>query len=348
MISSHKRITTTPFLALLILVFFLSPLTGNGYFAQSQALTDEDPPTETENHRLAEAAERDAPNQTWGIYFPFISVWQPAEINLIEVPAGEFLMGSDNDNNLSTSPARLVYLDAYYIFETMVTNAMFARFVAQTGHVTTAEILGWSLVFNGQGWDERPGAYWAAPTGPGSDLIGMDDYPVFHVSWYDADAFCQWYDGRLPTEAEWEKAARGPNGRIFPWGGHGQSAVTGDRANFCDVNCPLDIDWKIEDQDDGYATTSPVGVYPKGASPYGVLDMAGNINEWVSDWYASDYYTHAPDNNPTGPATGTERVHRGGSWFSGWTRLRAFSRNKNTPDHTHDLEGFRCVVPIGP
>jgi formylglycine-generating enzyme len=279
-------------------------------------------------------------------FFLVFSTWAPREIKLVHVPAGPFIMGSDVDGKSETSPQRSVHLDGFYIFETLVTNAQFTEFVDQTGYVTTAEIVGWSLI--GQNSIKTNGANWKAPDGPGSSLFGMEDYPVVHASWIDGNAYCRWYGGRLPTEAEWEKAARGPYGRIFPWGGSGRPSVTGDKANFCDVNCPYDVSWKITDQNDGYSRYSVVGVYPKGASYYGALDMSGNLNEWVNDWYDPNYYQYAPNVNPTGPASGTFRVERGGSWMSGWSNLRSFHRNYETQDHTHDLEGFRCVVPETP
>lgn len=259
---------------------------------------------------------------------------------LILIPEGEFLMGSDEP--IAKDPERpehRVYLESYYIYQTHVTNFQFEDFVKATGYVTTAEELGWSLVFNGVGFDEISGAYWAAPKGPESDLSGRGNFPVLHVSWYDASAFCEWAGGRLPTEAEWEKAARGTDGsRMFPWEGE---LITGDKANVCDVNCPAD--WAITDIDDGHTTSSPVGIFVNGASPYGVLDMAGNVTDWVADWFAEDYYNVSPYENPSGPETGEMRVHRGASWYSGFTNQRSTARNKNLPTHKHDHGGFRCV-----
>jgi len=348
MTKSTNLFKTAAIFLLFILPLFFSNHGDSLIYAQSTASTVGDHGTDSSRMGMVIAPDRafSVQGQTWNAYFPLIMFSGAMEIERIYVPAGPFLRGSDDDGSAETSPERTVYLDSYYIFKTMVTNAQFASFVNQTGYETTAEEVGWS--FLGPGLDQRFGAYWAAPEGPGSDLTGLDNYPVFHVSWFDAAAFCMWAGGRLPTEAEWEKAARGDDGRMFPWAGVGQSAVTGDKANFCDVNCPWDVDWKIASQDDGYARTSPVGTYPNGASPYGVLDMAGNINEWVADWYAEDYYSVAPDMNPTGPVSGQYRVHRGGSWYSGWSNLRSFVRSKNTPDHTHDMEGFRCVIPIEP
>lgn len=259
---------------------------------------------------------------------------------LVFIPEGEFLMGTSDDIAKDhEKPEHPVYLSSYYIYQTHVTNFQFEDFVKATGHITTAEDIGWSLVFNGESFDEIPGAYWAVPLGPGSNLSGRGNYPVLHVSWFDAAAFCEWAGGRLPTEAEWEKAARGVDGsRMFPWEG---DIIAGDHANVCDVNCPAT--WAITYVDDGYMTSSPVGIYPNGASPYGVLDMAGNVTDWVYDWYDENYYSYSPYENPTGPTEGEMRVHRGASWYSGFTNQRSTARNMNLPTHKHDHGGFRCV-----
>ena len=280
------------------------------------------------------------PDQTQAAYFRLIANSGVVPIELITIPAGEFLMGSDSDDRPETSPQHLVYLDAYAIFKTPVTNAHFARFVYETGYQTLAEQQGWSYM--GHNLEKYLGAYWAAPKGLGSNLLGQSDYPVFHVSWEDAAAYCTWAGGWLPTEAQWEKAARGTDGRTYPWG---NADPTAEKANFCDVNCPRY--WANTVENDGYTTVAPVGSFPAGASPYGVLDMAGNINEWVADWRSEDYYANSPYENPAGPVTGEFKMERGGSWLSGWTNLRSFSRsNYETIDHAHDLEGFRCVIPI--
>lgn len=260
---------------------------------------------------------------------------------LILIPEGEFVMGSEGSFAKDhEKPEHTVYLDSYLIYQTHVTNFQFEKFIKDTGYVTTAEELGWSLVFNGESFDEIEGAYWAAPKGPESSIANRGNFPVLHVSWIDGAAYCAWAGGRLPTEAEWEKAARGVDGsRMFPWEG---DRYTGDLANVCEVNCPAD--WALTDHDDGYAMSSPVGNYPNGASPYGVLDMAGNVTDWVSDWYAEDYYSVSPYENPTGPETGEMRVHRGASWYSGYTNQRSTARNMNLPTHKHDHGGFRCVI----
>lgn len=280
------------------------------------------------------------PDQTQAAYLRLMAKAGTVPLEWVTIPAGEFIMGSDSDGNPETSPERLVYLDAYAILKTPVTNAHFARFIYATGYQTLAERQGWSYI--GVNLDRYLGAYWASPRGLGSSLLGQADHPVFHVSWHDAAAYCAWAGGWLPTEAQWEKAARGTDGRTFPWG---DDDVTAEKANFCDVNCPAP--WANTELNDGYATVSPVNSFPAGASPYGVLDMAGNINEWVADWLDENYYTNAPYANPTGPESGEFKVERGGSWYSGWTSLRSFTRRSyETDDHAHDMEGFRCVIPV--
>ncbi|MGB0386794.1 MAG: SUMF1/EgtB/PvdO family nonheme iron enzyme [Ardenticatenaceae bacterium] len=267
-------------------------------------------------------------------------------MTLLYVPQGKFLMGSkegDPDADDDEHPQHEVYLDAFWIDKTEVTNKMFARFVDQTGHQTDAEKQGSASPFTGTSWEETEGADWQHPHGPDSSVEGLEQHPVVQVTWNDAKAYCQWAGRRLPTEAEWEKAARGvptqEGSRIYPWG---NQPVTGNRANLCDKNCPRSR--RIDSIDDGYEFTAPVGTYPDGASPYGALDMAGNVSEWTADRYDADYYKYGPEDNPQGPSTGEYRVLRGGSWHlyeAPW--LRAGARVSNLLAFLRDYNGVRCA-----
>jgi iron(II)-dependent oxidoreductase len=215
---------------------------------------------------------------------------------MVLVPAGEFWMGSDEYPD--EKPRHRVYLDAYHIDKYEVTNALYKRFMDPTGR--SAPALWTNSNFNG-------------PTQP---VVGVD--------WYDAEAYCRWAGKRLPTEAEWEKAARGTDGRKYPWGHDWDSS----KANSREI--------KID-------KTVAVGSYPAGVSPYGAHDMAGNVWEWVADWYDKDYYKRSPDRNPTGPSTGQYKVLRGGAWVNNPINLRTADRSSNTPDGRNNDVGFRCA-----
>jgi eukaryotic-like serine/threonine-protein kinase len=257
---------------------------------------------------------------------------------MVFVPAGSFIMGND-EGQINERPKHEVSLDAFWIDQTEVTNAMFQHFVEETGYETSAEDRGSAWAFDGKGWSEIPGADWQHPQGPNSTLSGLGGHPVVNVSWFDAKAYCEWAGARLPSEAEWEKAARGTDGSTYPWG---EDAPTGSLLNFGDFSLyPDSVDPSLND---GYRFTAPVGSFPSGASPYGALDMAGNVWEWVNDWFQEYYYSDAPADNPLGPKYGDGRVFRGGSWNHSSLDIRSSIRMWSKPYDAVDNVGFRCSL----
>lgn len=229
-------------------------------------------------------------------------------VPMVTIPAGEFLMGNpEGVGRADEWPQRSVYLDAFAIDQVEVTNERYLAFVKATGHRNPPNPYG---------------------TGPLLSANGIEQIPVMQTTWYDAKAYCNWAKKRLPTEAEWEKAARGTDGRLFPWG---NEPATAERAIF-------DREWENE------KTLYPVGSLPAGDSPYGVKDMAGNAREWVSDWYDAEYYEHAPSRNPLGPdKKGVVRSIRGGSWHSPMADITAAARGRGGfALQTHGT-GFRCA-----
>ncbi|MEI7989762.1 MAG: SUMF1/EgtB/PvdO family nonheme iron enzyme, partial [Chloroflexota bacterium] len=252
-------------------------------------------------------------------------------MEMIYIPAGEFLMGSadsDSDAYSAEKPQHKVYLDGYWMDKTEVTNAMFAKYVEATGYKTDSEKTGSGTTCNHDGCGITNGADWQHPGGPGSNIDSKANHPVVQMNWNDAKGYCEWGGGRLPTEAEWEKGARGEDGRKYPWG------------NGSPDKSMLNFDMNLVD-------TAAVGSYPSGASPYGLLDMSGNVAEWVNDWYGDNYYQSSPQKNPTGPDSGTVgvlgtfRVLRGGSWNDDFRLVRAAFRVD--PNFRGVINGFRCV-----
>jgi formylglycine-generating enzyme required for sulfatase activity/predicted Ser/Thr protein kinase len=285
------------------------------------------------------------------------TVWAKENMRAFYVPAGQFLMGSTPADIVRAQqqcpscdlsilqrelPRHAVYLDAFWIDQTDVTNAMFAKFVQSKGYKTDAENGDLKVGFydpQAGKWLSKPGTDWQHPQGPGSSLQGLSNYPVVQVSYADAQAYCNWAGRHLPTEAQWEKAARGTDGYIYSWG---NGPAAGNLLNFADKK--LNIAGAEPTIDDGYQLTSPVGVYPKGASPYGALDMAGNVAQWVADWYDPTTYAGPAARNPTGPATGQWRLLRGGSWYSPAAYARATTRITNDPARVSSNVGFRCAA----
>jgi formylglycine-generating enzyme required for sulfatase activity len=272
------------------------------------------------------------------------------------VPGGTFAMGDAFDEGYPAdgeTPVHPVTLADFRLGATTVTNADFAAFVSDTGHVTDAERFGVSAVFDqtvraeprdiagrvasAPWWLAVAGADWAHPYGRLSSVHELPDHPVVHVSFHDAQAYCRWAGGRLPTEAEWEYAARGGlEGKRFAWGDElqpeGRWLCNIWQGHFPDHNT----------EDDGYLGTAPVRSYlPNG---YGLWCMAGNVWEWCADWFSPQYYSQAPEQDPRGPADGVQRVMRGGSFLchdSHCNRYRVAARSSNTPDSSASNIGFR-------
>jgi formylglycine-generating enzyme required for sulfatase activity len=236
---------------------------------------------------------------------------------MVYVPGGEFAMGSDErdaDADDNDFPQHKVTLGGFWIDRTEVTNGQYA-FCVNDGVCKDSRYAGDST-FNG------------------------DDYPIVGVPWQDAADYCGRAGGRLPTEAEWEYAARGEQGARYPWG----DTFDGARLNYCDVNCD-EGPWADEAIDDGYAQSAPVGTYPGGASWCGALDMVGNVWEWVADWYGD--YSAAAQTNPIDTESGNARVLRGGCWANDAVGVRGAYRIRIAGNVRHSNVGFRCVVPVG-
>jgi serine/threonine-protein kinase len=247
------------------------------------------------------------------------SAWQWSDGSMmVYVPAGKFWMGSVRGED-SERPQHEVYLDAFWIDRTEVSNSQYKRCV-DNGKCSSPARLG-SVT-----WDR----YYGYPE--------FDGYPVISVSWHQADAYCRWAGKRLPTEAEWEKSARGTDKRIYPWG----NVFDGTLLNFCDVNCPCDkCGYKDTSWNDGYAETAPVESYPEGASPYGALNMVGNVWEWTSSLSGS--YPYNAEDGREDPAADGERVVRGGYWSISQWGVRTAYRGHFVPSLPLQFMGFRCA-----
>jgi formylglycine-generating enzyme len=308
--------------------------------------------------------------------------------SMVLIPGNTFTMGARETqfSRKDEFPKHQVIVDSFYMDIHPVTNAQFRLFVESTGYITTAEIApDWeemkqqlpsgtlrppdsllvpaSLVFRSPGqqvsrqdyqswWDWVPGASWKHPLGPGSSIEGKDDYPVVHISWFDANAYAEWAGKRLPTEAEWEYATRGINqNNIYPWG---NDPVTPDKANYWQGEFPYN-----DLGTDKFNGIAPVKSFP--ANTFGLYDMAGNVWEWTADWYHADYYSMAARKavsiNPSGPDTSYDPMEpgipkksiRGGSYLcndSYCAGYRASARMKSSPDSGMLHLGFRLVKSL--
>ncbi|PZE20060.1 formylglycine-generating enzyme family protein [Paenibacillus xerothermodurans] len=285
---------------------------------------------------------------------------KPDVEGMIHLSGGDFLMGTDDGEGFPADgegPVRTVTLSPFYIDPCTVSNGQFAEFIESTGYVTEAERFGWSFVFHllasdnvraqttqavsgTPWWLAVQGAYWRQPEGPDSNIEQRMDHPVIHVSWNDAMAYCRWAGKRLPTEAEWEYAARGGLlQKRYPWG----DLLKPDGEHRCNI-------WQGKfpvknNASDGYISTAPVKSFPPNG--YGLYNVAGNVWEWCSDWFSPTYPATAPRANPTGPAKGENRVMRGGSYLchkSYCNRYRVAARSSNTPDSSAGNMGFRCAA----
>jgi formylglycine-generating enzyme required for sulfatase activity len=248
--------------------------------------------------------------------------WEPVvqaigDMNLVYVPAGCFLMGSSIDED-DERPVHEVCLTGFWIGQTEVTNAQYSACVV-AGHCRPP-------------YDQF---YYENPE--------YAEHPVVYVNWEQAFQYASWKGCNLPTEAQWEYSARGPESLTYPWG----NEFDGSRLNSCDANC--DYHWRNTEYNDGYSGSSPVGSFPDGISWAGALDMSGNVWEWVADWYTADYYAQHKNasQNPAGPETGWGRVVRGGSWASYRGYTRSASRDWDSPQLRFVVVGFRIVCLFG-
>jgi formylglycine-generating enzyme required for sulfatase activity len=277
---------------------------------------------------------------------------------MVELAGGTFRMGTADRWTYpedGEGPVHEVAIAPFRMDAVAVTNAAFAEFVAATGYTTDAERYEWAFVFGGflpddfeetravasaPWWRQVYGADWAHPEGPQSDVDGRMDHPVVQVSWQDATAYCRRAGKRLPTEAEWEYAARGGlDDAVFPWGNDLEPGGE-HRMNVWQGTFP-----SLNTLDDGYLGTAPAGAFaPNG---FGLHNMTGNVWEWCADWYDPAYYAHSPTENPIGPDRGTNRVMRGGSYLchaSYCNRYRVGARSGNGVDSSVGNLGFRCVA----
>jgi formylglycine-generating enzyme required for sulfatase activity len=300
--------------------------------------------------------------------------------DMILIPAGEFVMGNEGDY-ADEAPRHTVKLSPYYLDEHEVTNAQFDAFVKATDYVTAAEREGhcWAYLRDETDWQYAADTDWRQPQGPNSTIADMMDHPVVCVSWEDATAYAGWAGKRLPSEAEWEYAARAgspdhfvartsgidhgsaqhasshpaavsdrsPSSKSHTANAHQASATSGGNEVTIEANV-WEGHWPEYNRlDDGFYFTAPAGSFA--ANRAGVYDMLGNVWEWTGDWYDSAYYSVSPAGNPQGPSSGDNRVARGGSWFCSPNYCGAYSthyRGASPPDRAFNNVGFRCAADV--
>jgi formylglycine-generating enzyme required for sulfatase activity len=263
------------------------------------------------------------------------------EDTMVFVPAGEFTMGTAGaDGFPDEHPERRVSIGSFYLDRLEVTNRQYAEFVEAAGHREPV--------------NNNPAVTLWRNHRPLDEAV---DHPVVNVSWEDARDYCRWAGKRLPTEAEWEKAARGTDGRRYPWGNEWDISKANSASYWAGrtIEFQSGADWEAfwikgegarlskERGINGELLTLPVGSFPDGASPYGALDMAGNASEWVTDWFDPNYYRVAPLADPQGPDRGAIKAMRGGSWLKPAMSLRAADRDWGTMDSRPSGTGFRCA-----
>ncbi len=274
---------------------------------------------------------------------------------MIKLDGGRFLMGTENPDGFAADgegPVREVTLDGFYLDIAPVTNEQFAEFARTSGYRTESERFGWSFVFQGHldnpevprvrgvdWWCKVNGASWERPEGPDSSIELRPKHPVVHVSWNDSLAYCEWAGKRLPTEAEWEYAARGGlEQKLYPWG---DELTLGGR-HHCNI---WQGEFPVNDTaDDGYAAPAPVDAFP--VNGYGFQVITGNTWEWCSDWFHPSFHVTATRKNPVGPPNGIHKVMKGGSYLchaSYCNRYRVAARTSNTPESATTNIGFRCA-----
>ncbi len=331
-------------LVVLGIVYGLGQSSGTPTVISEEAVTETSPATTPTAVTITlPATTPAATTQAASVTPSVLPAWQPPsepiDFDWVEIPARKFTMGSDPQQDSlafgDEQPQHTEDVDTFWIARTEVTVAQFAAFVEATGYQTTAEQEGSSYTLIGSRWGVVAGVNWRAPRGPGSSVDDKQDHPVTHISWDDAQAFSRWAGVRLPTEAEWEKACRGvEDARIYPWGNNGPDK---SRANY---------NMNVGD-------TTAVGSYPAGQSPYGLLDMSGNVWEWTQTKWRDNYGTSAEpdldelgrvveaDDSPGGVGT---RVVRGGSFGSDARFVRCAVRYSHYPYSRHEDGGFRVVV----